>query len=166
MRFLNHKKSKSSMHHFGISFVVNLRYLCSQFCWWFSSISWSTRMTFELKSMQGSNALWNLRLGMRTAVRIYDPEGDNKKKKNCMDINSSGGFMFLELMQYWSKTFGCDLAWFDVQFSSFLATHPPMSLPLSPGWLALQLCRVTGKDSCCWWGFAVQHLWLVHGDRP
>ena len=34
--------------------------------------------------------------GSATAMdRLYDVEGDNKTKNNCMDFNTSGGFLFL-----------------------------------------------------------------------
>ena len=37
-------------------------------------------------------------LGLSTASmdRIYDPEGDNTVKNNSMDMNTSGGFTFLD----------------------------------------------------------------------
>ena len=34
--------------------------------------------------------------GSATAMdRLYDVEGDNKTKNNCMDFNTSGGFLLL-----------------------------------------------------------------------
>lgn len=46
-------------------------------------------------------------LGMKTASmdRDYDVEGDNKSKNNCMDMNTSAGFVFLNPLSI-SLSFG------------------------------------------------------------
>ena len=91
--------------------------------------------------------------------KAYDPEGDNRKRNNCMDINTSGGFTspnFLgELL-----TFGLFLFLMPPQ----LKPHSQSFAPCIPGWLSPWFLKLGGRISCCWWAFAVRHLYPFLGD--